>query len=125
MSTPDYQGMMALLDETQQQPRVEERAPNRYIQELQNDPCFDGNRSYRNALIKQEEIIAHMTELVQNLGINIADPRDIRQGVEIFFSEKETPYRNQKLNKIYKSLVKDGANSRYFDKIMKDITDLA
>ena len=69
-----------------------------------------------------------MTELVQNLGINIADPRDIRQGVEIYFSEdmeKETPYRNQKLNKIYKSLVNDGVNSRYFDEIMRDITDLA
>ena len=128
MSTPDYQEAMALLDETQQQPRVEERAPNRYIQEIQNDPWLADNRSYKNALIKQEEILAHMTELVKNLGINIDDPRDIRNGVEIFFTNdmmNETRSRNQKLSKIFKSLVKDGANSRHFDEIMKAITDLA
>jgi hypothetical protein len=128
MPTPDYQEAMALLDESQQHPRVEERAQNNYIQEIKKDPWLAENRSYKNALIKQEEIISRITELVHTLGINIADPRDIRQGVESYFydeMEKETPSRNRKITKIYKSLVNDGVNSRYFDEIMRDITDLA
>lgn len=110
----------------EQHPPLENRAPNRNIMELQNDRalCI----SYRNALIKQEEIIVVMTHLVETLGINIDDPSDIRNGVDIFFTdlmEKESKYRNTRMNFILKSLVADGTNSRFFLQILKAITDLA
>lgn len=73
------------VPEPEERPLLEEAAPNRQIQELQNDPYL--NRSYRNALIKQEEIIVVMTQLVDELGIHIADRGDIRKGVDIYFTD--------------------------------------
>ena len=129
MATPEFQEMRAVLEAPvlgEQHPPLENRAPNRNIMELQNDRalCI----SYRNALIKQEEIIVVMTHLVETLGINIDDPSDIRNGVDIFFTdlmEKESKYRNTRMNFILKSLVADGTNSRFFLQILKAITDLA
>lgn len=139
MPTPEFQGMMAAFDfssapvvqetqllgessksevpEPEERPLLEEAAPNRQIQELQNDPYL--NRSYRNALIKQEEIIVVMTQLVDELGIHIADPGDIRKGVDIYFTDlmnKESNYRNKRLNTIFKSLTENRRESQFFYK---------
>jgi hypothetical protein len=144
MPTPEFQGMMAAFDfssapvvpetqllgessksavpEPEEQPLLEEAAPNRQIQELRNDPYLA--RSYKNALIKQEEIIVVMTQLVDELGIHIADPGDIRKGVDIFFTDlmnRDQNYRNRRMNTILKSLTKDRGESSFFNNIINDL----
>lgn len=71
------------------------RTQRDYIIELKEDRFL--SRSYRNALIKQEEIIQTMTQLLQEQGVHIEDTNDIRTGIDIFISdtmEREPSYRN-------------------------------
>ena len=96
-------------------------------EELRNDPYLVKLKSYQNALIKQEEIIIVMTQLVDKLGIQIADPEDIRKGVDIFLTslmEEEPKYRNTKLKKIFKSLTEDHEDSQFYNSIINAIKDL-
>lgn len=66
-----------------------------------------------------------MTQLVDELGIHIADRGDIRKGVDIYFTDlmnKESNYRNKRLNTILKSLTVERVNF-LINKIISVIND--
>lgn len=111
-------------NEDQPGPSASSKQKN-HIADLKNDPYLA--RAYKNALIKQEEIILVMTQLVEKLGIQIADPGDIRKGVDIFLTdimERDPTYRNKKLKTILKSLTEDHGDSKFFTGIINAINDL-
>ena len=93
------------------------------IEELRKDKYLDG--SYRNALIKQENIIIEIKKSVLS-GNNISD-EDIRQGVDIYLTEimgMSTKSRNKKLSLILGDLTDRGSASPYFSSIVKEIESL-
>ena len=62
-----------------------------------------------------------MTQLVDELGIHISDPGDIRKGVDIFFTDlmnRDQNYRNRRMNTIFKSLT---GESPFFNNIINDL----
>lgn len=67
-------------------------------------------RSYRNALIKNEEILIEIKKSMLS-GNNISD-NDLRKGVDVYLTEimeKENPhYRNRILKKILRDLTDRG-----------------
>jgi len=107
-------------------PSASDRLNNR-IAQLREDPIF--GVSYRNQVIKEEEIISITTELVDELGEEIADPEDIRKGVEIYLTDTQTldnlTYRNRKLKTILRSLTEERGQSRFWKLILKDIKGLS
>jgi len=113
-------------------PSASDRLNNR-IEQLRKDPIFEV--SYRNRVIKEEEIISITTELVDELGEEIADPEDIRKGVDIYLTEPLTvrelnniTYRNRKLKTILRSLpflYRRRVKSPFWKLILKDIKGLS
>jgi len=93
------------------------------IQGLQEDGHL--GRSYRNALIIQEQIVIEMKK--RYLLPDISD-KDIREGVEIdltnTMNSKSPPYRNRRLSIILKDLTDHGAASPHFAAILKKIESL-
>lgn len=82
---------------------------------------------YRNVLLKQEEIIIVMTQLLQEQGIALESEEDIRSGVDIYLMETmghEPKYISRKLNRMKKSLSVGRPNSPFSLSILQEIEDL-
>lgn len=94
------------------------------IEELRKDKYLGG--SYRNALIRQENIIIEMKKSILS-GNNISDD-DIRKGVEIYLTGimemSNLNSRNRKLYKILRDLTDRGSASTHFNAIVKQIESL-
>lgn len=102
-----------------------EEANSQHIKEIARDVFL--NKSFRNALIKQEEIIKVISEIIKDKGIFIEDAKDIRTGVDIYFTDlmqRESNYRNQRLRFIWMDLLTNRSNSRFFDPILSSIMEL-
>lgn len=104
---------------------AEGRAPGDFISDLKDDRTLC--QSYKNACIKQEEIIQVMTQLLCEQGIVIEDDQDIRKGVDLYLTgtmEKTPDYRNLKLKRILHDLDARRERSKYFAPILKEIEAL-
>jgi len=113
-------------NDNQQQPGPSEgqaRAPRNYIEELKEDKSL--GRSFRNACIKQEEIIQVMTQLLQEQAVHI-DEQEIRSGVDVYLTNTinlEPGYRNHKLKRILNDLANGRISSPYYIEILKAINN--
>ena len=114
-------------NETQELPTPSEghgKTRKDVIQELKEDRSL--NLSFRNACIKQEQIVNSMTGVLQEQGSDI-DPQDVQRGVDIYLTdtmELEPNKRNRKLNQILNDLSANRGQSQYYAGILLDINAL-
>lgn len=119
---PDNSSIFAAASHEAEGPASGGRAPRDFISELKEDTTLC--RSYRNACIKQEEIIQMMAQLLLDQGVHIEDHQDIRKGVDLYFTdtmEKTPNYRNKKLKLILNDLTASREKSQYYDPILREI----
>ena len=100
-------------------PPEAERAPNAYIEALREDRTICS--TFRNALIKKEQLIEQMGLLLQGQGV----PEEaVRAGVGLHPTElmEEGPgYRNQRLAYMVRELTRRGRGSSVFRNLLNDI----
>lgn len=104
---------------------AEGRAPGDFISDLKDDRTLC--QSYKNACIKQEEILKVMTQLLCEQGIVIEYDQDIGKGVDIYLTDtmgKNPSYRNLKLKRMFNDLAACRERSKYFAPILKEIEAL-
>ena len=122
---PENSSVLAAASHEAAPSDAEGRAPRDLVSELQNDPYLC--TTYRNALLKQEEIIKLVKDLVLAGQIPIDDDDDIRKAVEVYladFMSQEPRSRNPRLARIITDLSVKGSESRYFTAILKEISAL-
>lgn len=101
------------------------RAPRDLVSELRSDPYLC--TTFRNACIKQEEIIKQVSDLALANQVPIDDPQDIRRGAETYLTNlmcEEPRSRNVKLARILRDLTTRGSTSRHYTAILQEISAL-
>lgn len=124
---PDNSPILAAASHEAGPPEAEARgrAPRDLVSELRSDPYLC--TTFRNACIKQEEIIKQVSDLALANQIPINDPQDIRRGVETYLTNlmyEEPRSRNAKLARILRDLTTRGSTSRHYTAILKEISAL-
>lgn len=121
---PDNSPILAAASHEAGPPEAEARgrAPRDLVSELRSDPYLC--TTFRNACIKQEEIIKQVSDLALANQIPINDPQDIRRGVETYLTNLMYGSRNAKLARILRDLTTRGSTSRHYTAILKEISAL-